>query len=46
VPADCIPGSQEHDTTLAVITENVTEVGKEAGLDDVEVGVINELLES
>ena len=43
---DCIPDSQDHDTTLASITENVTEIAKEIGLDDVEVGDINELLES
>jgi hypothetical protein len=28
------------------ITENVTEIAKEIGLDDVEVGDINELFES
>ena len=42
---DSIPDSQEHDTTLASITENVTKIAKEIGLDDVEVGDINELLE-
>jgi hypothetical protein len=43
---DCIPDSHEHDTTLASITDNVTEIAKEIGLDDVEVGDMNELLES
>ena len=33
---DCIPDLQEHDTTLVSTTENVTEIAKEIGLDDVE----------
>ena len=43
---DCIPDSQEHDTTLVSITENATEIAKEIGLDDAEFGDINELHES
>jgi hypothetical protein len=36
VRPDCIPDSQGHDTALASITENVTEIAKETGLDDAE----------
>jgi hypothetical protein len=35
---DCIPDSQEHDTALASITENVTEIAKQTGMGDAEVG--------
>lgn len=42
----CISDSQELDASLASITESVTEISKEIGLDDAEVGDINELLES
>jgi hypothetical protein len=37
---------QDHVIALASITEIVTDVAKEIGLDDVQVGDINELLES
>jgi hypothetical protein len=43
---DCILGSQEHNTTLAAVTENVKEIPEEIALDDIEVGDINELIES
>jgi uncharacterized Fe-S cluster-containing radical SAM superfamily protein len=43
---NCIPALQDHVIALASIADTVTEIAKEIGLDDVQVGGINELLES
>jgi hypothetical protein len=43
---DCVLDSQQHDTALASIPENVTEVAKETRLGAVEDGDVNERLES
>jgi hypothetical protein len=43
---DSILDMQEHDTALVSITENMIEIAKETGLDDVENGNMNELPES
>jgi hypothetical protein len=39
---DCVLDSQQHDTALASIPENVTEVAKETRLGAVEDGDVNE----
>jgi hypothetical protein len=42
----CIPDLQEHGIACVLVAENVTEVAKRTGLNEVEVSDINGLLES
>jgi hypothetical protein len=43
---DCILDLQEHDIARASVAENVTEVAKRTGLNEIEVDDINGLFES
>jgi hypothetical protein len=43
---DYIPDSRKHDISLVSVTENVVKIAKETGLYDVEVGNVNENLNS